>query len=358
MITPRRDFRNLPRPHFLLIALSVVFSLCYVHHKVHVQWKQNGPKIPAQRRAYTQTLVVSSTAAEDVSWISHELPELQTAIYINDDASAILHPPANKGHEAMPYLTYIIDHYHNFTSDVIIFTHAHQTTWHNNHVFDDDMAQTLRNLNMEHVIDEGYFNLRCHPESGCPRHLSPQNTHFDYWKQEQMHLAKAWTELHGDDVPVPSEISAPCCSQFAVSRERLLSVPLERWTHYRDWLLQTDLQDSVSGRIMEFQWHFILTGKPVHCPNMDQCYCKGYGVCFGSEERLESWLALRQMQAMQEDQIRLYRERGYEDTEWLDWRLDKGIKEPMATRLQEAMLRGHAMRESGDMLPWRDDRGY
>jgi len=223
------------------------------------------------------------------------------------------------------------------------------------------MAAMIRFLNPAHVMELGFFNLRCHPESGCPKHLDPHNTEFNYWKQEEMHVARAWRELYGAETPLPDSISAICCSQFALSRDRIRSVPLERWTHYRDWLLTTDLEDSISGRIMEFQWHYILTGNPVNCPRMDVCYCQGYGVCFGSLERVEGWLALRTMGEMQEDQLTLFQDKWDDETRGrLEWRLDKGMREPLTVRLQEAMLRGEEIARIGERAvgAWRDDRGF
>jgi hypothetical protein len=47
----------------------------------------------------------------------------------------------------------------------------------------------------------------------------------------------------------------------------------------RDWLLETEMPDYMSGRVLEYSWH-ILFGKPaVHCPPADECYCKTFGKC-------------------------------------------------------------------------------
>lgn len=74
---------------------------------------------------YTSTLVIARTKEEDMEWLQREIPDQQTAIYVVDDPSAPLHPPKNKGHEVMVYLTYIIDHYDEL-ADVTMFMHAHQ----------------------------------------------------------------------------------------------------------------------------------------------------------------------------------------------------------------------------------------
>ena len=60
-----------------------------------------------------------------MEWLEKEIPDQPTAIYVVDDPYAPLHPPKNKGHEVMVYLTYIIDHYDEL-ADVTMFMHAHQ----------------------------------------------------------------------------------------------------------------------------------------------------------------------------------------------------------------------------------------
>lgn len=38
-----------------------------------------------------------------------------------------------------------------------------------------------------------------------------------------------------------------------------------------------------SGRVWEYNWQFVF------CPAMDTCYCRGYGICFGSRTKFETW---------------------------------------------------------------------
>lgn len=83
-----------------------------------------GSALPGSHN-YTSTLVIARTKEEDMSWLQKEIPDQSTAIYVVDDPSAPLHPPKNKGHEVMVYLTYIIDHYDEL-ADVTMFMHAHQ----------------------------------------------------------------------------------------------------------------------------------------------------------------------------------------------------------------------------------------
>lgn len=245
---------------------------------------------------YTRTLVVSRLKDEDTSWIEEELGDmiaaelLNTAIYTLDDPSAPLHPIQNKGHEVMAYLSYIIDFYASLP-DVSIFMHAHRYAWHNNALLDNDASLMVRYLSPERVTREGYMNLRCHWNPGCPDWLRPGAMDYDEYKREQKILANSWSELFPNS-RLPTVLAQPCCAQFAVSRERILSIPKEKFTSLRDWVLRTDLDDFLSGRILEYTWQYVFTSVPIHCPSMSVCYCDGYGLCFGNAEKFDYYFEL------------------------------------------------------------------
>jgi hypothetical protein len=252
---------------------------------------------------YSRVLVMGHLQSEDVSWVSRELPEFETKLYVVDDNSSTTRPmgissdlPANKGHEAMIYLTYIITHY-TALPDIVLFFHPHPGTWHNNILLHMDTAQTIRRINPAHVVRQGYFNTRCHLDPGCPDwlHIDRPRWQWDRVKkpEEPILTSKVFHDLHGPDTPRPKAISQPCCAQFAVSRERILQRPLEFYKRYRDWLLSTDLEDSESGRMLEYSRQYIFTGNFEFCPSMYKCYCDGYGVCFeGGEDALQQWMGI------------------------------------------------------------------
>ncbi|KAJ5864253.1 uncharacterized protein N7529_006169 [Penicillium soppii] len=243
------------------------------------------PKPPGYQ--YSKVMVVTRTKEEDTSWISEQLPDWNTAIYVADDPSAPLHPPKNKGHEVMIYLTYIVDHYDQLP-DVAVFMHSHQNAWHNDALFNGDAANLLRRLNLNRVIREGYMNTRCGFGPGCPAWMHPGAVEEDETKQEETMLARAWGELFPDE-PIPSVLAQPCCAQFALSRDRIRSIPRARFVFYRDWLLSTDLSDYITGRIWEYLWQYIFTGEAVLCVEENVCLCDGYGFCFGSDEEYRKY---------------------------------------------------------------------
>jgi len=230
--------------------------------------------------------VVASLGRENTKWIRQHFPDLDAFVYVVDDPHANLTTPKNKGNEAMTYLTYIIDHYDTL-SDVSIFVHAHRGAKHNDELLDGSMVHTLQRLRDDYVVQQGYFNLRCSWEPGCPAALDLYKPVVESSEQE-IKMKNEWQRLH-PGVPLPGSLAQPCCAQFAASRSRIQSIPRKKWVHFRDWLLETDLDNYHSGRIWEYNWQFVLAGQPVFCPAMHTCYCEGYGVCFGSGEKFKMW---------------------------------------------------------------------
>ncbi|EDN02531.1 predicted protein [Histoplasma mississippiense (nom. inval.)] len=296
------------------------------------------PTIP--HHTITRSLVIASILDENTAWaseLSSTDPNLTTAIYIVDNPNPNnttskpphLTVPANKGHEAMVYLTYIIDTYHALP-DIVIFMHAHDTTWHNND-FLSSSGQTVQRLRSAKVLRDGYMNLRCHHEPGCPDHIHPTKptttataattagegetdetqSHDDALNiPESAVMGLAWTELF-PTTPISRVLSQPCCGQFAVSGSRIRAMPRERYVQFREWLLKTTLDDRLSGRVWEYLWQYVFGGVEEYCPDEYSCYCEGYGVCFGGDEgRYRRYFELRQKSREIEREIERLRKEG------------------------------------------------
>ncbi|KAF2731032.1 hypothetical protein EJ04DRAFT_514865 [Polyplosphaeria fusca] len=241
---------------------------------------------------YSKILVIPKLKSEHIGWIEKELPGLNTAVYEVDNPSASLRVPKNKGHEAMVYLTYIIDHYDHLP-DTVVFAHAHRKAWHNNFLLDLDTAITIKRLRDERVARQGYMNLRCHLDPGCPNwiHVDRAKVDFDDFRkpEEQRFSPELFQSMFPGHRP-PPVLSQPCCAQFAVSSERIRDNSKKLYEHLRNWLLDTHLEDKDSGRIFEYMWQYLFTRNAEHCPAMNSCYCDGYGICFGSAAKLDEWL--------------------------------------------------------------------
>jgi hypothetical protein len=234
----------------------------------------------------SRTLVLGHTKKEDMSWIHNELPHINTALYSVDHPKPPFVVKKNKGNEAMVYLSYIIDNYHNLP-DVVLFFHAHRKAWHNNFLHDNDAVRTILELDPAEVIRSGYVNTRCELEPGCPGCAGSSKAGNPTTRLDTL-INDVWKELHMVDT-VPSVIGQPCCAQFAASRKAILARPLSHYLHYRDWLLRTPLSNRISGQIFEFSWQFIFGGVAEYCLNEMDCWYKNYGILFESPADLNDY---------------------------------------------------------------------
>ena len=188
----------------------------------------------------------------------------KSAVYTVDDPEAPLHTTGNKGHEASVYLTYIIENYYNLPS-IVVFIHSHQKHKHGTRDIqfegiDYDNIETIRALKLDFVKKIGYANLRCMANPGCPAEIQPFRPaeERDPLRPQEAAMSDAWKELFGDDESdVPRIIAAPCCGQFAVSKEQILERRKDEYERYLKWLYDTPLDDFTSGRIFEYLWHII-----------------------------------------------------------------------------------------------------
>ncbi|KAE8356969.1 hypothetical protein BDV28DRAFT_126001 [Aspergillus coremiiformis] len=255
-------------------------------------------------RSNLRTLVVAKVQGADTNWVDilvEEDSRLSSAVYTVDAPKtndSVLTVPMNKGHEVMVYLTYIIDHFFQL-SDVTIFMHSDQIAWHNNDLLDMDSARMVRRLQNDYVYKKGYTNLRCQHDPGCPARIrpSPAGGQYNPDVPEAVVVGESWTSLFHEEA-MPAALAQPCCSQFAVSAEVIRRVPLMNYVAYRKWLMETDLDDNLSGRVWESLWQWIFAGKAEECPDERICYCEGYGVCLGTEEYDEFFKAQNELRGL------------------------------------------------------------
>ena len=245
-------------------------------------------------RPYTTTVVLGRLHddEESVSWVTTRLENITTeALYVVDDESAPLHLKKNHGRESMVYLKYVLDHYDNL-NDITFFFHAHANTWHNNLLLRGDSATTINRMNREYVMEQGYVNSRCDLAPGCPKWIKfdpTQREHTSHFTRfADMFTPEKWRDFFPDAEDLPRYLSAPCCAQFAVSKERIRSNPRQVYEKLHDWIGQ-DPFDGFSGRFMEYTWQYLFLRREEVCPNIKTCYCKMYDLCFDDAGLLERW---------------------------------------------------------------------
>jgi len=182
---------------------------------------------------------------------------------VHHEAGFDLQPKVNKGREALVYLTFIIDHYHNLPS-LTAFVHADWDQWHNDVL--SHLEYILPSLRLTHLYKSGYTNLRCQHIPGCPIAVNPKNpTQQDIRKHDvRAYFADIYMEIF--DVPyseVPDSIGNVCCAQFVVTRDRILERPLSDYVRVRDWIINSRTSSFAIGWTMEKIWHILFLESPI-----------------------------------------------------------------------------------------------
>lgn len=280
---------------------------------------------PGLAHSSKPALVVSRVAADgDPKWLNALADLYHLCIYTADapidENSRNLQVPANRGHEAMAYLTFLIDNYEHIPAAGAVFVHGSRWAWHND-APDYDNAALLAALNVSAALAPwGYHNLRCDwSASMCPLSEKPQgsldtslNAMLEPWNARAVSdaaLPRALVTLFGGNGLDPSKegerlrlgrthtVRAQCCAQFVVAQDRIWQHSHEEYIGLRQWLLDgTQFQnhhvaprdDRVAGRILSYIWHILFMQQgdidlallnTQACPPANECYCRLYGRC-------------------------------------------------------------------------------
>lgn len=229
-----------------------------------------GPSLP------DRVVVMARTPKDDIRWVHQELQDWQSVIYDIDidtpHKQSTLDPLIdnnlrtlrNKGNEANAYLAYIVQHYNNLPS-TMAFIHPHKNgypaAWHtDNNEYSNVVS--IRTLNMKFVQSNGYANLRCVNDPGCPHEVMPFRDPAESHRVAEIAMPEAWQALF-NNTDIPEILATPCCAQFAVSSKQVRKRSLDEYKKYYTWLMETPLSDATSGRVFEYLWHVVYGQEPV-----------------------------------------------------------------------------------------------
>lgn len=295
LLTEKGDMQSWPYPfdrhsrrvrHYWLIVLCFCTG-CVLTWILVDQWTTPSPvdAVPIHQGPTKESnkppapaiaIAVASQRGDNTSWLNF-FSKWPKTVYVTDDPAANLTVPANKGREGMVYLTwvsyawyapssltqirYIIDNYDNLP-ETIIFSHSKRFQWHNDDPLYDGQA-VLERLNIPYVQSEGYVNLRCVWNLGCPAEIRPlveaeapfpaSDPHSEGARAGSFYK-ETFEELF-PNVTVPEQVGLSCCAQFAATAKKIRERPKSDYLRYRDWLIRTPLKDHLSGRILEYSWH-------------------------------------------------------------------------------------------------------
>lgn len=114
----------------------------------------------------------------------------------------------------------------------------------------------LRHFQLPYLEKEGYVNIRCAWSLGCPDEIKPLAEEGEH--REAVHAGGDYKQAFQHLFPgqaVPRAVGVSCCAQFAATRETIRRRTKIEYIRYRDWIMDTPLRDSISGRILEYSWH-------------------------------------------------------------------------------------------------------
>lgn len=284
---------------------------------------------PGLASAGKPALVVSRVASDgDTKWLHKLEDKYHLCVYDVDGSTSgdatQLRVPANRGHEAMAYLTFLIDNYKEIPEEGAVFVHGSRWAWHNDSP-DYDNADTLSALNTTSALAlAGYHNLRCDwSASTCPADTMPQGSletsltaklePFNMRVVSDAAIPRAFTQLFGERGSAVGEVTpgrddavrSQCCAQFIVARDNVWQHSRAEYVALRQWLLDDGMEsaprdDRISGRILSYLWHILFLPQSGYaprlsagiyesvsldrlnamaCPSAADCYCRLYGRC-------------------------------------------------------------------------------
>ncbi|KAK1082808.1 hypothetical protein LTR33_003666 [Friedmanniomyces endolithicus] len=238
----------------------------------------------------SKAIVMGKLSSEETSWVVSELSDWQPFIYVvdlpaNQTSPTGLRTRTNKAREALPYLTFITDHYPHFP-DVMVFVHAHRAgypeAWHTD-AKNNDAVNMLRELHLDVVLERGYVNLRCIEAPRCRDEIRPWREPADPEKVPEQIYPLVYAEFFNRTAAETRQevelVASTCCAQFAVSRQQILRREKADYVRYMKYLEETEYSDAHIGRVLEYMWHIMFGQSAVHCENVKVCWCKLYGRC-------------------------------------------------------------------------------
>lgn len=170
-----------------------------------------------------------------------------------------------QGREAVAYLTFIVDYYESLP-DYLVFIHANENQWHND-LFGGKTSKTLKNFRYQGADSQGYVNLRCSTDPGCPTSVNPRDPTLQDTRHKDVRLYLADIYMYLFQVPyesVPEHIGGVCCAQFVVTREQVLKRPKTDYERMLSWVSGTRTTDSFGvGWVMEKVWHVVFKMEPI-----------------------------------------------------------------------------------------------
>jgi len=198
--------------------------------------------------------IVSSHFNEDLYWLMDQT-DFDYRIYTKnieickDFDQLKVFECINKGHEASSYISYIIDNY-ECLPEYVAFIHGHDHSYHQTDFTINLIKDTFDSINKDNDYNYHSINRKDWRNIFADDVLDWSGN----WK-----LLKENYEYLNIKLPIPNRVECTACAQFIVSRKNILLNDINDYKNILKWLESTDLESSLSGRIMEHLWCYIMT---------------------------------------------------------------------------------------------------
>ena len=261
--------RNIPIAFMTILVGIALLYVYFVHQELSSlrNAAKNCQKILDSPSSSHQRVIVSSRFFRngkwepDDRWLDFYFGKIARVTYYRSESHESKDPfkLANKGNEALVYLTYIHDNYDNLP-EYAIFLHSHLSSWHSK-----EIVSVIENL--KHPI-KGYANLNWEGKHGfCDtKETALVNGEFkDLRRILNAHWNSTLLKYLG---PLPKVLTNHCCAQFVVTKERMRLRPKQFYSEMIHWILNSSLPDYDTSRLFEYTWGVIFGEKAdVQCPS-------------------------------------------------------------------------------------------
>jgi hypothetical protein len=162
-------------------------------------------------------------------------------------------------HEAVGYLTFLINHYEQPLAEKYLFVHGHDTAWHEPENVFDVLPRLLKS---EYFANYTYGAI--YPNVFGDRAFGRPTERRRSWAEPLYRYLFANTSM--PELPIDKGNRRPCCATFFMSSELVWTRKKKEYILIRDrlreWSRQHERYRSTAlrcGWLMEFTWHILFT---------------------------------------------------------------------------------------------------
>lgn len=168
-------------------------------------------------------------------------------IYDKENEDNPYNIPVNKGNEASVYLKYIIDHYDTLT-EFTYFIHDDEKAWHHTGSVIDKFIYAIESKKKYFNINDKCINTIDVVLKECIRLKCTDEFKAFY---------KDFIEEYVPFKTLDKKKEFLGSAQFLVHKSFIQKIPKEHYEKLYDWIINTELKNSVSGRFLEWTWHIL-----------------------------------------------------------------------------------------------------